>query len=405
MTIKKNPFYYLFFVTVLILNVINVNAQQKITAGEVESKSYQLYLENNWEALADFGETSLKEGYDYFYLRIRIGVAYYEQKKYNLAIPQFQKALAFNSKSEFAQKLLYYSYLFTGKSERARKLSNSFSENLTKAIKIEDQSKIDFYMLEIAQKPIDDTYLDDNGNDFYQTANYAQLGLKHIIKNEFSLFHALTYFSQQSNVGQVKQYQYFLQGVIPFKNNWELSPALHFVSTNFSTNIDGISEVNEGYWIGSFEARKSSKNFNFSFGLTFSNIGNQNVYNHFASIGFAPFGNNTLVFGLKEHFYTSNDYDSFDIAHIPFISFSPLEKMSVKLTYLRNNGINIIEDNGYLVNNSLDLTSSRFSSLIDYSFSNAFSLYGIYQNESKTHAFNNFDFKYNLFLLGVRITP
>jgi len=61
------------------------------------------------------GREALKEGIDFYYLRMRIGIAYYSLKNYDKAIVHFRKAQAFNSKDIVARQYLYYCYLFSGR--------------------------------------------------------------------------------------------------------------------------------------------------------------------------------------------------------------------------------------------------------------------------------------------------
>ena len=43
-----------------------------------EQKTFNLYKERNWSELIFWGEKAINEGNDYFYLRMRLGIAFYE---------------------------------------------------------------------------------------------------------------------------------------------------------------------------------------------------------------------------------------------------------------------------------------------------------------------------------------
>ena len=60
-------------------------AQDTLNSAIVEQKSYQLFADKNWNELITFGNKAVKKDYDYFYLQMRIAVAYYERKNYCLA--------------------------------------------------------------------------------------------------------------------------------------------------------------------------------------------------------------------------------------------------------------------------------------------------------------------------------
>mgnify|MGYP001215596195 CR=1 FL=1 len=378
-------------------------AQQKMTPSYAEKKTFELYTNQKWSELIQVGKKALDSNNDYFYIRMRIGIAYYEQKNYNVAQYHFTKAIDFNSKNELTKEYLYYCYLLNGKKEEARKLTKTFSEKLKTKIGISTTSKIDFITAETAIKNADNTDTDTLGELYFNNAFYAQIGLKHFVNNRFSLFHAATFFSQELNTGNVKQYQYYLQGLIPLKNNWSISPAIHLVKLNFEgkTNVENIAG---SYFVGSFQVKKSIKNIEFALGSTFSNITESNQYNHFGNFNYMPFGNSKLVIGTTQYIHSIDAHENYNFSNNSFIYFQPTKFSSIKLSYLKNQNNNIIESNGYLINNSYDVTASRFETLIDFKISKNASIYGMYQHEKKRHRIEGFNYHYNLFLVGVKIT-
>ena len=83
----------------------------------------------------------------------------------------------------------------------------------------------------------------------------------------------------------------------------------------------------------------------------------------------------------------------------------PINQFSLKLSYLNNTKSNVIEENGYLVNNSADLTKSRYSILANFNISKKVALYGLYQLEYKQERVQLFNYQYNVFIVGLKITP
>ena len=69
-------------------------SQDTLNSAIVEQKSYQLYLDKNWSELVKFGNEVVNQGYDYYYLQIRIGIAYFEKKNYSLAENHFKKVFS-----------------------------------------------------------------------------------------------------------------------------------------------------------------------------------------------------------------------------------------------------------------------------------------------------------------------
>ena len=124
--------YFVLICFILFSNKTTIYAQEVLPSSTINSTSYQLYTDKKWPELISFGNEAVQNGYDYFYMRMRIGVAYFEMKNYCLAELHFKKAIQFNTTDDLAKEYLYYCYVYTGKSEEARKLSRSFSVDLAK---------------------------------------------------------------------------------------------------------------------------------------------------------------------------------------------------------------------------------------------------------------------------------
>lgn len=42
--------------------------------------SYELYTQKKWDELIIVGKEALKNNFDFYYLRVRLGIAYYEKR-------------------------------------------------------------------------------------------------------------------------------------------------------------------------------------------------------------------------------------------------------------------------------------------------------------------------------------
>ena len=433
--------HFVLLLTVVAMFSVNLFAQDTLTAAVVEQKTYQLYQDKNWKELIKTGNKALYAGFDYFYIQMRIGIAYYENKQYCLAEPHFRKALQYSSNDELAKEYLYYCYLYAGRTEDARRLSKTFGNELLVKTGVAKQSAVGFVLIEGGTKITDSTYYLDRTKKtesvFYNPAVYFQLGLEHGIKKRISLYHAATYFNQKNFVGTLTQLQYYLKAAIPVKNNWLISPSFHFVNINFSsdyttTRIDtlwppGMPHVppppgapplktntqtstttyksNSNYYIGSFAVQKIVKQFTFSVGSTFSNMLNVNQYINTAAIYYTLLGNSKIVLGCIGYAHTEDNYKTTYVSSSSFIYTQPAKWMSLKLSYLSNKGNNLIEDNGYFVNNSPDLTTSRWGILANFYLSKFVTLYATYQLENKWENIQQFNYRYNIAVAGIKVIP
>ncbi|MCF8368312.1 MAG: hypothetical protein K9G76_04660 [Bacteroidales bacterium] len=109
----------------------NLNAQQHtLNFIEVESGTYSYYQAREWDSLIDLGERALKDGHDYFYLRVRLGIALFSKERYFEAAWHLEKAHQFNKNDKTAIEYLFYSYLYTNRNAEAFALKNKHKLNV-----------------------------------------------------------------------------------------------------------------------------------------------------------------------------------------------------------------------------------------------------------------------------------
>ena len=145
-------FKRLIILLTIVIPFTAVQAEDLFNFREVDRKSYNLELAGQWEELAEYGELAISKGFDYYYLRLRVGVAHYELRKYLYAIPHFKKALLFNPASEIASEYLHYCYLFTGKEMQAGDVYERASDKLK--ARIDNQTDNNFKFLNLETGPI-----------------------------------------------------------------------------------------------------------------------------------------------------------------------------------------------------------------------------------------------------------
>lgn len=413
------------FILLFVFSFYKGVSQEELNSAIVEQKSYQLYVDKNWSELIKYGNMAINKGYDYFYMQMRVGIALYEKKNYASAESHFRKALKFNSSDELTQEYLYYCYFFTGRYDESRRVSSSFSKELAQKLGTDKQSSVGFIMIEGGTKISDSvSYYDVNkktNSNYFDPAIYFQAGLGHYIKNRVSMFHAFTYFNQSTFISRVGQTQYYLKGAIPIKSNWLISPSVHFINIKNTSEIMPAPPTNSmfpgprpvaqtsvsvsNYFVGSMAVQKTIKKFTLSVGSTVSNMSDFTQFIHSGFVSYSVFGNSKLVLGCADYLHTVDTYSTLNNSIAPFIYVQPFNRLSLKASYLMNSGNNIIEDNGYLVNNSPDLTNSRLSFLLNCVISKHISIYGLYQLEDKTESQQSFNYKYNVIVGGLKITP
>jgi Tetratricopeptide repeat len=261
-----------------------LKAQTKLNSAYVDSASYAYFHAANWNELKNIGNKAISAGIDYYYLRLRLGIAYYNQKKYALAIPHFQKALTQNSMDALALQYLYFAYIFAERYDEAEKLSKLFDDELMKITQAGLLSQLKYISIEGGLKnAAKKQYANRDINkvqftDEFDPAYYAQLAINHSLRRRFFLTHAFTYSSQGENHNRIlpqtstrerfitqdfrydtinkrtltditdKAYykttfmQYYLQVGLLLKNGISISPSFQYVLEQAISNTERITQ-------------------------------------------------------------------------------------------------------------------------------------------------------------------
>ena len=240
---------------------ICVAAQEKESYIEIDKKTYSLYLQRNWKELIKAGKISLKKGITFYYLQVRMGIAYYELKKYRKAVPYFEKARKINAKNELVNEYLYYSYIFSGRSFDAKKISGEFSESLKINLGISKNAIISSISVisriesfeDYTIYPDDDELSLQNVRDGY---SYYSIGFEHFIKNKQKIAWSYNRTKTNSTVynieldNQVQENRKIIQNQFYFSYHNQLAKGLNLILATHLINIvsDGSTLSPSGGW-------------------------------------------------------------------------------------------------------------------------------------------------------------
>ncbi len=285
----------LLIITFLLLSNLSFANKDSLDFKTVDYKTYGFYLNQNWDSLIYLGNLAIDNDIDYYYLRIRLGMAYYVKEKYQKASFHFEQALLFNSQSEFAMEYLYYSYIESGRETEARLLSKSFNDLLRSKIKISENKFLSQvyaeggYILsnnETKNKSID---IDGQANIYGETnlakdKYYFHLGLQHDIGKRLSIYQAynnltidntrIVKFLDMVRITDnylIYQHEYYINADWFMKKGFNLTPAFHYVYLNYKIGTDykdtSISKI-----VASLALSKHFLNTNVSLFGTYSNF-------------------------------------------------------------------------------------------------------------------------------------
>ncbi|MEJ2593749.1 MAG: hypothetical protein P8100_01140 [bacterium] len=102
--------------------------EEEVTYKYVDSLTYHFYQEQQWDSLIMVGKLALSHQIDYYYLRVRMGIAEFRRERYIPAHHHFEKALQFDSYSQTAKSYRYYSLINAAKRKQAFRLSRGFTD-------------------------------------------------------------------------------------------------------------------------------------------------------------------------------------------------------------------------------------------------------------------------------------
>ena len=370
---------------------------QRTSERDIEAKTYAFYQTKEWSKLLAFGDSALQQNTDYYYLRFRMGVANYELGKYLTAKKHFRKAIEFNSTAEISTRYLYMCYQYTGEYEQARKLAKTLTTHSQNILGYDPNRMLNYVGFLPGLKA--------SGSVDVPIASLLGVSVGHNIFNDVSVNHVLSNYSQGNDIWGYNQKEYFLQVNIPLKKSALFSASYHFVDGNTTFYYNGFEQTAnaKSHAISLFVNRQIG-NHNFALGSIGLEVDTIFQMQHDFGYSFFPKSNTDVVFGIKGYIHSRDFYDNIFFSALPYVSFKPTKKLSVFASYLWNNGNNIAEWNGFILNNSPDLTAGKFTLNASYQIHSQWNLGLTFEQEKKQSELVT-NYTYNSIYLSLKYIP
>jgi len=132
----------LIVVGLMVLISLDVTAQTPLTTDWVDVKTYELWSKGHWDELIQLAEKSLDQGIDFYYLRYRLGIAWFQKKNYQKAVRHFKAAREMNSSDPVLDEYLYYSLAYSGWEYLADDFLANVPSSLQKSIGVQTSNPI-----------------------------------------------------------------------------------------------------------------------------------------------------------------------------------------------------------------------------------------------------------------------
>jgi hypothetical protein len=376
----RTAFIFILFFTLL----QNSYAQKIANSAIVEQESARLYYNQDWKKTGAYTEKAIKEGYDYYYIRMRAGISYFEQKKYVKAISHFQKALFLNSDT-LTQEYLYYSYLFSGRAAEAKVLTKTFSDNLIKKINPPKNKIIESVYVEggVGLANLENNYqtIDiDGAFNIYgeatinKTMRYLHAGLNHQLTNNLSLYHGYSNISiellrkikinDKDTLDSYKltQHDYYISANTQLKH-FSVAPAFHFINVGFGRLNASYNALQYKYvftkkdtsfvnYVASVMLSKSAGVFTYGLSSSYAQLNSFNQLQVGLSASYLPLANNNLYGTTNVVLLNENNENRIIVAQK--LGAKIISRLWVEAAITYGNLQNYNENNAFVVFNTGD---------------------------------------------------
>ena len=380
----------LIIITATLIISVQLHAQkERKSMSWYNEKTYDLYNESDWKALIQTGKDALKEGYDFYYLQMRLGIAYYELERYYNAARHFNAALEYYPEDELILEYLYYSLMFSGKTQEADLLLYRNKESLNK---IGIEPVIDYKESFFEPGLTFNNNLDQNaeldldgtqGNnrlgetEFIDNSSYFAMGFRHSVWPRINITYALNYININriskvqrqdadliDNRLSLSQNQFYIKMDVLLPWNIKLMGAYNAIKVDQNKFINTGSVFFPNYQLQDFGFDNSlfatglSKNlYKFKLHLNYSlgdlNETDQEQINF--GVEYYPFGNLNLY--SVTDIYNHKNADETEILINQKIGAKVLDKVWFEAYGTFGKARNFFEDNAYIAyNTGKDLT-------------------------------------------------
>jgi tetratricopeptide (TPR) repeat protein len=320
------------FLTFLLLMTFNLKAQENTDLVKSDISTYRQYMNLQWDSLISEVNQYLEKGIDYYYLRARLGVAYYMKQNYVKAIRHFNKALEMNPEDQFTIEYLYYASLFKGDDFEAKLFADKLSPARRQELGIKNRF-IEGYSADVTYSFTPDKKLETVNNSsvtgVQQIPNSftnANLTLKEMPGKRLKLVEGYTFLYKNSDYynkttsandlysSHILQNQFYASAIYYPARGWQIAGAYHQIlvsipATTSTGNGQGKKRETTYSTLSNYSFSGSlTKSFGyFDLGYTYSGS-ELNYYKqqqHTFNIGIYPLGNLNLY--LLNRFIIQND--------------------------------------------------------------------------------------------------
>ena len=423
-------------VVILVMSVASIPAQEMTKLKEIDAVTYRQWQQKDWQNLIRTGQKAQAEGIDFLLLDYRMGIAYYQLKKYLKAIPYFEKVYYEQPQNIVLQEYLYYAYLFSDRIYDAGILIKNMPVELLQKLHLKAKNHlIDAVSFNIKYDfNLDNIYHPESGESVIQTSadrqSWQSIGLQHSIGKRWTLYHTFSYLTTRNRIQtdssvfprhyyeDIRQFEYYVLINFHYKNAWDLMLGGHLVALNLEApNPDYDSnnpqsstflyDLQRQSFLGIAGIGKGIDIYRFFLTYSISDIGGEKQMQTEFGAGIYPFANNRLYLETKLTGLFDNMSDRPDRAVTENISWRPTAKIFVNIFGSYGSLRHYHDYNGLIIFNDNDRSLWRAGISLSYAVNGKLWLSFLYKQNMKENTFlinnseNEFKYLKKLVNLGV----
>ena len=381
----------MFFIGLSLVLGTELSAQEPPDFNTLNTETYRLYLAQEWDSVIRLGNQGLQQGMDFYYLRMRMGIASYEKHRYRTASRHFSAALEQNQGDPVALEYLYYSRLLSGQTGQAGITRAQFRGELARKLpplpaRFFEQLSLEF----LYSSGVDDQLFEDPADlyplfirgDQSTTRHFSNttLSLVNRISPGFRLSHTLTFLSKSNHFftgdstaaiyipeQQVTQLQYYFSPEFTLRSGTHFSPMIHILGIRSQVPYDsgmgymggssqmGLGTLKQTGLVTGLGFRQEAGNLDLHLGTYYSSLNGQKLIQSRAGFTWYLLGNLNLYAGA----YLNSQFEvgwetAGPVRFIPeaLFGFAIAEKVWIEIHGSMGDMSNYLEYNGRIVYNS-----------------------------------------------------
>lgn len=380
-------------------------SQTEYTFKDVNSKTYSALIEGNWNEVIRVGEEAINQGHNFYYLNLRLGIAYFHAESNFKANNYLTKAALQNNSDTLVNLYCYWNHLQLGNNILANHYRLQIPAATRKNQRISQHNLNSISMGVGVKKPTSINY----GETMSTISPSINFNLSKRISSTFygGKTNQSLYWGEfeQSNIGITTNYLFNTQTIISSNINYnKIASTIDFENNEVQTSGRSITQAITGNltWLGIFNRSKLSVGYTASFqpieitGDTsysnhYNNLSFTNYFHQFeigASTTLKPLNNGLVIYG---NFHTPILDSQFGWSGILGFKIKPKIKSWIGFSYLYNSNLNTIENYGSLIQNG-DYLNQRIRLTWDYYRNKKWSFNSSFSKEFKTEELSSFTY-------------